>query len=153
MSRSASLALFALLALGLAGCGLTGRQPIDEPLPNLPRRDLPPGDDDKPTIRIENGELGPMEASLTLLPAGASTLLVVNVVEGAEVAEDGMDLTRQAVALWLRGRGSQRHLRPEFTIGPLNAGVQEDWYVDLPPGDYLLTVTSGGESEAIILVR
>jgi hypothetical protein len=82
--------------------------------------------------------------------------LVRNRVDGARVDVDGLDLSTQAIALWLRGRGRLRHLRPEHTIGLVNSGAQEDWHVDLPPGEYVLTVTSGGTpdalQEAILLV-
>lgn len=147
-----------LLVLLLAGCGggLEGpRQPVDDPLPKLPRTEVATDHDsgDRPVIRLEGGRLVNLEDKLNLVPAGPVTFLVINRVEGAGVEEDGMDLSQRSVALWLRGRGSQRHLRPEFTIGPINAGVQEDWPVDLPPGDYVLGVTSGGSGEVILLAR
>jgi hypothetical protein len=74
-------------------------------------------------------------------------------VEGARSDVDGLDLSQLAIALWLRGRGDARHRLPQHSIGPVNSGVQEDWAVDLPPGDYLLSVTLGGASEAVLRVR
>ena len=154
MTRAITLAL----ALLLAGCpaALDGpRKPVDEPLPKLGRAEMSTDDDggNRPVIRVEGGRLVELERSLNLVPTGPVTFFVVNRVEGAGVEQDGLDLSDGSVALWLRGRGSQRHVRPEFTIGPINAGVQEDWPVDLPPGDYLLSVTSGGDGEAILLAR
>jgi len=126
--------------------------PIDDPLPRGRGVELPQDEEGRPTIVVENGALVDLPDQISVLPAGATTLLVRNVVEGAGVEVDGLDLSTRAIALWLRGRGSLRHLRPEHTIGPVNAGVQEDWNVDLPPGEYVLTVTSGGTGEAILRV-
>jgi hypothetical protein len=151
-------AIVVVLVLLLAGCGegFEGpRQAVDDPLPRLQRSEMATDDDggNRPVIRIEGGELVELDRSLNLVPAGPVTFFVVNRVEGAGVEQDGLDLSERSVALWLRGRGGQRHLKPEFTIGPVNAGVQEDWQVDLPAGDYLLSVTSGGHGEAILLAR
>lgn len=154
MTRACCL-LLVLLLFGCSG-GLEGpRQSVDEPLPNRPRAELATDDDggQRPVIAVEGGRLVDLEGRLNLVPAGRVTFFVVNRVEGAGVEEDGLDLSEAAVALWLRGRGSRRHLLPEATIGPVNAGVQEDWTVDLAPGDYLLSVTSGGTSEAVLLAR
>ncbi len=147
-----------VLALVLAGCtgGLEGpRQPVDEPLPRLSRDEMPvdPDGGTRPMILVVEGQLPELEGRLNLVEAGPITFFVANRVEGAGVEEDGLDLSQQSVALWLRGRGSRQHLLPQATIGPVNAGVQEDWTVELPPGDYLLSVTSGGEGEAILLAR
>ena len=38
-------------------------------------------------------------------------------------------------------------------IGPVNAGVQEDWTVELAPGEYVLALTLGGDSEVLLSVR
>jgi hypothetical protein len=148
-----------LLAVLLVSCSPTPMgpaDPMDEPLPDLPRVELPRDDEDRPTIVIENGVLRDLPERLNLLVPGPTTLLVRNRVDGARVDVDGLDLSTQAIALWLRGRGRLRHLRPEHTIGLVNSGAQEDWHVDLPPGEYVLTVTSGGTpdalQEAILLV-
>ena len=151
-------AMAVLATLLLWGCsgGLAGpREPVDEALPRLTRTEMATDNDggNRPVVLVENGRLPELEERLNLVPAGSMTLFVVNRVEGAGVEQDGLDLSAQSVALWLRGRGSQRHLRPEYTIGPVNSGVQEDWQVDLPPGDYVLSVTSGGAGEAILLAR
>lgn len=146
-----------LLAMSAAlGCGAPGAMgtpaPIDEPLPAGARVELPLDEEGRPMMVVENGVLQDLPDQVSRLPSGPSTLLVRNVVQGAGVEIEGLDLSTQAIALWMRGRGRLRHLLPEHTIGPVNAGVQEDWNVDLPPGEYVLTVTSGGTGEAIILV-
>ncbi|MCP4871193.1 MAG: hypothetical protein GY898_20990 [Proteobacteria bacterium] len=150
--RTALLLALALLAGCAAPAPMGTPDPIDDPLPNLDRVQLPQDEEGRPMIVVENGVLRDLPNQISVLPPGSSTLLVRNVVEGAGVEVEGLDLSTQAIALWMRGRGSLRHLRPEHTIGPVNAGVQEDWNVDLPPGEYALTVTSGGTGDAIIFV-
>lgn len=142
-------------ALLLAGCGGGGlsSEPIDEPLPELPEVAIAADEDGKPMIFVRDGRLSDLEGKLNLLPSGPTVLFVRNEVEGADALQEGVDVSQRAMALWLRGRGSLRHLRPEYTLGPVNAGVQEDWHVDLSPGEYLLTVTKGGDGEVFVVVR
>ena len=104
-------------------------------------------------LEVTAGKLVGLEGKLSELPSGRQIFNVVNKVEGARVDVDGMDLAEQAIAVWLRGTGSSRHFLPEYSIGPVNSGVQEDWEVELLPGEYTLSVTMGGASEAYLSVR
>lgn len=144
-----------LLLLGCAPPAVdrTTRELIDEPLPELPiLRDLP-DHEGRAVLRVVNGHLIDLEGQLVRLRPGPQEFLVVNEVEGASVEDHGRDLRHGAIALWLRGRGSSLHRLPQASRGPVNAGVQEDWTVDLPPGDYLLSETLLRESTVIFSVR
>ncbi len=151
--------LLLLLCLGLAACSQPGPvessgpvDPVDDPLPQLPRADLETDEDGRYVIRVQRLSEGLTER-INILPSGSVTVLVINDVDEATVEQEGLDLTQGAVSLWLRGRGTQRHVLPQATIGPVNAGVMEDWNLDLPAGDYVLQVTAGGQGEAIVLAR
>ena len=101
----------------------------------------------RPGLEVVGGRFGgPAETALEL-PAGPSTVMIRNRVEGADVGHDGQDLSIHAVGLWLHGLGHRRPLLPQFQLGPVNAGVQEDWELDLKPGLYVLRLTQGGTGE------
>jgi len=142
-------------ALG-SGCGVSpaADDPIVSSLVGMSQQDFPP--DEEPQLRrieVAGGHLVSLEGRASRLPSGRTRFNVVNRVDGARADVDGLDLSQQAIALWLRGRGDSRHRLPQHSIGPVNSGVQEDWVVDLPAGDYLLSLTMGGESEAVLIVR
>jgi hypothetical protein len=142
-----------LLGLG-CGAGTGGPDPIASSLSGLPEQDFPmDAEPQRRRIEVAEGRLVGLEGRVSRLRAGPVTFNVVNRVEGARSDVDGLDLSQLAIALWLRGRGDARHRLPQHSIGPVNSGVQEDWAVDLPPGDYLLSVTLGGASEAVLRVR
>jgi hypothetical protein len=122
------------------------------PLPELPTRDAL-REDGKVVIRVVNRRLVDFEGHLTRIPSGPQTLKLYNDVPGADVSVHGLDLRHEATALWLRGRGAARHWLPQWTTGQVNGGVGEDFEVDLPPGDYVLTETMDGVSEVVWLVR
>jgi len=149
-------ALLLWVAVAAAGCGDLSPSPetIAPSLAGLSPQDFPvdvePG---RYRIEVTGGELKGLEGRATRLQSGETRFNVVNRVPGARTDKPGLDLSERAIALWLRGRGDARHRLPQYSIGPVNAGVQEDWVVDLPPGDYLLSVTMGGVSEATLVVR
>lgn len=148
--------LLALCSLCLGGCpGQTSSTPPIVPaLDTLPKQAFPMDEAaDRWHLEVVDGRLPGLAGKRSELPAGSLTFNVVNRVEGARADIPGLDLSEQAIALWLRGRGPARHLLPQHSIGPVNAGVQEDWQVELPPGDYLLSVTMGGDAEATLSVR
>ncbi len=151
-ARLLALAL-ALAPLTACGGGAISKSPIDEPLPDLPEAPIALDEDGKPRVIVRGGGFPDLEGRINVLPSGPTVLFVRNDVDGADALQEGVDVSEQAMALWLRGRGRLRHLRPEFTLGPVNAGVQEDWHVDLPPGEYLLSVTKGGDGEVLVVVR
>jgi hypothetical protein len=161
MRRSLSLSYKGLLAGGcwallVAGCGLDSgvQDPIVPSLSTLEEQVFPSEEEPgRYRLEVAGGSLVALEQRASRLPAGEITFNVVNQVEGARSDVDGLDLATGAVALWLRGRGATRHRLPQFSVGPVNSGVQEDWSVVLPAGDYLLSVTMGGDAEAVILVR
>ena len=147
------LLLWSLLS---AGCGSLGgeRSLVDPPIDSLEHRKAPRDDGIKRwVLRVSDGRLVELEGKVNELPAGRLIFNVINRVEGARTDVDGLDLSEQAIALWIRGRGSRRHFLPEYAIGPVNAGVQEDWTVELAPGEYVLAVTLGGDSEVLLSVR
>jgi len=159
MSSRVAKAGWALVwaALVLAGCGglpALGDDPIAPSLAGLSTQEFPldsePG---RYRLEITDGKITGLEGRVTRLAAGPIRFNVVNRVEGARTDVEGLDLSQHAIALWLRGRGAAVHLLPHHSIGPVNSGVQEDWLVELPPGDYVLSVTMGGVSEAVLLVR
>jgi len=140
----------------VSGCGMgTGAQdPIVSGLGNLEEQVFPSEEEPgRYRLEVSGGSLVGLEQRASRLPAGEVTFNVVNQVAGARSDIDGLDLANGAVALWLRGRGESRHWLPQFSVGPVNSGVQEDWSVLLPAGDYVLSVTLGGNSDAVILVR
>jgi len=126
--------------------------PVDDPLPQLPRADLETDEEGRYVIRVQRLSEGLAER-LNILPTGAVTVLVINDIDEATVDQEGLDLTQGAVSLWLNGRGTQRPVLPQATIGPVNAGVMEDWNLDLSAGDYVLEVTAGAQGQAIVLAR
>lgn len=144
------------VTVAAAGCGAlsSSPEPIAPSLRGLPSQDFPvdaePG---RYRIEVTGGELKSLEGRATNLQSGETRFNVVNRVPGARTDQPGLDLSEHAIALWLRGRGDARHRLPQYSIGPVNAGVQEDWVVDLPTGDYLLSVTMGGASEGTLIVR
>jgi hypothetical protein len=145
-------------AVLLVGCGAPGvdlatRQPVDPPLPSLPIQGDVPRQEGRWVIRIVEGHLVDLEDRIALLPAGEHSFLVTNDVEGATVDEHGRDLRSDAVALWIRGRGSAVHRLPQAARGPINGGVQEDWDVVLEPGVYVIGETIGKASEGYLVVR
>jgi len=145
-----------LALLCVVGCGGAGRDsdPIVSSIEGSVEQEFP--QDEEPgrfRIEVSSGHLPQLEEKASRLPAGPSVFNVVNKVDGARADVEGLDLSERAVALWIRGRGPARHRLPQFSIGPVNSGVQEDWPVELPPGDYLLSLTMGGNSEAIVVVR
>ncbi len=147
-----------LLLILLLGCtqpvvDRSTRQMVDEPLPQLEILRELPEHEGRTVLRVVNGHLVDLEGQIVRLRPGVQEFLVVNEVEGASVEEHGQDLRRGAVALWLRGRGSSQNRLPQAARGPVNAGVQEDWTVDLPPGDYLLSETLLNESTVLLSVR
>jgi hypothetical protein len=145
------------LAVLLAGCGglsSGGDDPIVSSLAGLSRQEFPlDSEPNRYRLEVTDGTLTSLEGRVTRLAAGSTRFNVVNRVEGARVDVPGMDLSHDAIALWLRGRGAAVHLLPQHSIGPVNSGVQEDWLVELPPGDYVLSLTMGGVSEGVLLVR
>ena len=149
-------ALLLWVAVAAAGCGdlSPSPEPTAPSLGGLSSQDFPadvePG---RYRIEVTGGELKGLEGRATRLKSGETRFNVVNRVPGARTDKPGLDLSERAIALWLRGLGDARHRLPQYSIGPVNAGVQEDWFVDLPPGDYLLSVTMGGMSEATLIVR
>ena len=158
--RHASIPCLVALSL-LLGCAQTlpswgGRNSIDPPLPNLPALEHPREEDGKVEVRVINGRMPHLEGHITRLEPGPRTLLVVTGEDRArgESESDGAG----PVALWLRGRGSQRALLPQFTSGRVNPGTRQDWSVDLKAGHYLLSITYGTDRdvtrpEAVIIVR
>jgi len=134
----------------------TGRNTIDPPLPKLPVLEHPREEDGKIEIRVIKGHMPHLEDHITELESGPRTLLVVTGEDRAEgQSEPG---SSGPIALWLRGRGGQQALLPQFTSGRVNPGTRQDWEVDLSPGHYLLSITYGTDtaakaSEAILVVR
>ena len=154
--------LHALLALCLlTGCSQplpawSGRKSIDPPLPALSRLEHPREEDGKVEVRVMRGHMPHLENHITELKPGPRTLLVVT--GEARAGEDSSAEAFGPIALWLRGRGSQRALLPQFTSGRVNPGTRQDWEVNLEPGHYLLSITYGMDTtadapEAIIVVR
>ncbi len=149
-----ALAWGAVLLVGCGGLPVGGDDPIAPSLAGLSEQEFPlDSEPDRYRLEITDGKLTSLEGRATRLAAGPTRFNVVNRVEGARADVEGLDLSQHAIALWLRGRGAAVHLLPHHSIGPVNAGVQEDWLVELPPGDYVLSVTMGGVSEAVLLVR
>jgi len=158
--RHASIPCLVALSL-LLGCAQTlpgwgGRNSIDPPLPNLPALEHPREEDGKVEVRVINGRMPHLEGHITRLEPGPRTLLVVTGEDRAKgESEPG---GAGPVALWLRGRGAQRALLPQFTSGRVNPGTRQDWSVDLKAGHYLLSITYGADldalrPEAVIVVR
>lgn len=147
-----------LLALLLTGCGATplgssfGQATVLPPLPDWPRVAFP-RQDDRPLVRVVGGRLADFHHAVADLPAGAHHLMVHNDVPGASVEEHGLDLTQEAASLWVHGRGPARDWLPQFAMGPINGGINDDWPVELPPGDYEIEQTLGGGSVGIWRVR
>jgi hypothetical protein len=140
----------------LVGCGLGpgAQDPIVPSLGHLEEQVFPSEEEPgRYRLEVSQGSLVDLEQRASRLPAGEVTFNVVNQVAGARSDVDGLDLANGAIALWLRGRGESRHWLPQFSVGPVNSGVQEDWSVLLPAGDYVLSVTLGGQSDAVVLVR
>jgi len=143
-----------VLLVGCGGLPVGGGDLIAPSVAGLGEQEFPADSEpDRYRLEIKDGRLASLEGHVTRLAAGPTRFNVVNRVEGARADVEGLDLSQHAIALWLRGRGAAVHLLPHHSIGPVNAGVQEDWLVDLPPGDYVLSVTMGGVSEAVLLVR
>ena len=147
-----------LISLTAVGCSQTlpswsGRQSIDPALPDLPLLEHPREQDGKVVIKVKGVSLPQMEGHITELSPGPRTLLVIT--------GDGGALTQDqegggAIALWLRGRGSQRARLPQYTSGRVNPATSQDWQVDLKPGQYLLSVsfpTDQDGDEAVVVVR
>ncbi len=150
--------LIGALLLASAGCDaptvdLATRKPIDLPLPPLPIQDDVPRREGQWVLRVIDGHLADLEGQVALLPAGEHTFMVTNEADGATVDDHGHDLRDEAVALWIRGRGSSVHRLPQAVRGPINGGVQEDWDVVLEPGVYVISETVGKQSEGYLVVR
>ena len=155
--RRLGIATFLCILLS-AGCNQPlpswgGRETIDPDLPELPLLEHPREQDDKVLIRVKEGTLPHLEDHITELSPGPRTLLVVtsNEPPAASNEEGG-----GAIALWLRGRNSQRARLPQFTSGRVNPGTSQDWQVDLKPGEYLLSISYPAdlsESEAVLVIR
>jgi len=145
----------------LAGCGQplpnwAGRKAIDPPLAKLPKLEHPREVDGKVEIRVIRGHMPHLEDHITELKPGPRTLLVVTGEDrGNGESEPGGS---GPIALWLRGRGSQQAVLPQFTSGRVNPGTRQDWQVDLQAGEYLLSISYGLEADedgkqAILVVR
>ena len=159
MTNRISMCLAVLLgALIGAGCSQTlpnwgSRQDIDPELPNLPLLEHPREQDGKVVVKVKGSDLPQLEGHITELSPGPRTLLVVtgDVPATARDEEGG-----GAIALWLRGRGSQQARLPQYTSGRVNPATSQDWQVDLKPGQYLLSVSYPAKresNEAIVVVR
>ena len=164
--RSMRAWLFLSIPILVAGCMLTGcgqalpnwagRKAIDPPLAKLPRLEHPREVDGKVEIRVIRGHRPHLEDHITELKPGPRTLLVVTGEDrGDGESEPGGS---GPIALWLRGRGSQQAVLPQFTSGRVNPGTRQDWQVDLQAGEYLLSISYGLEADeagkqAIIVVR
>ena len=158
MTASQTLAASAaLVALLLSACSssipsFSQRDSIDPPLPDYPLLQHPREEDGKVVIRIKDRSLPHLDKHITRLPAGPRTLLVIT--DAIETAADQPG--QGAIALWLRGRGSQRAHLPQFSSGRVNPSTRQDWDVELPPGDYLLGISFPPERStqgAILQVR
>ena len=130
-----------------------GRDGIDADLPALPLLEHPREQDGKIIIRVNDGTLPHLQDHITELSPGPRTLLIVTSDQSsaARAAEGG-----GAIALWLRGRGSQRARLPQFTSGRVNPATSQDWSVDLAPGQYVLSISypaSDSPAEAVLTVR
>ena len=147
-----------LLIVIIAGCSHPlpnwgGREAIDPDLPRLPILEHPREQDGKVLIRVKNGSLPLLEDHITELSPGPRTLLVVTSNEPQETSNEEAG---GAIALWLRGRNSQRARLPQFTSGRVYPGTSQDWEVDLKPGEYLLSISYPAElstSEAVLVIR
>lgn len=141
-ARRTTVTSWAIAGFLLAGCSTSvapwaSVQPVDGGLPDLPLLENPRTHDDKFEVRVLGRTLPHLAGHITQVDAGPRTLLVVY----TEASES--EGAAQPIALWLRGRGSSRHRLPQFSSGLVNPGNRQDWDVDLPPGDYLLSVTLG----------
>jgi hypothetical protein len=132
---------------------LTGRSPVDPPLPDLPLETEPPMEDGRLVFRVLNGKLVDLDGKKTIVPPGEHQVLLLNDVPGADVGVHGMDLRNEAMNLWLHGWSSHHDRLPQFSSGQVNGGVRDDWNIDLVPGIYVLEETLDGESSGILLVR
>ncbi len=141
-----------------AGCSQAlpnwgSRQSIDPELPNLPMLEHPREQDGKVVIKVKGVTLPQLEGHITELSPGPRTLLVIT---GDAPASDRDQEGGGAIALWLRGRGSQQARLPQFTSGRVNPATSQDWQVDLMPGQYLLSVSYPADlssTEAVVIVR
>jgi hypothetical protein len=159
MTNRTSTWLAALLGtLIAAGCSQTlpnwgGRQAIDPELPSLPILEHPREQDGKVVVKVKGMLLPQLDGHITELSPGPRTLLVIT---GDAPASEREKEGGGAIALWLRGRGSQQARLPQYTSGRVNPATSQDWQVDLIPGQYLLSVsypTDPGSTEAVVVVR
>lgn len=148
-----ALSVLALLATTLLSTGCGPRTESLDPLPDLPRAEVPERDG-RPFLEIREGRLEGLDGALVVLEPGPVEFVVRTAPEGLppRSGEEPM-----AAALWLRGRGDRRHLLPESTSPLVNPDNTDDWVVTLHPGLYDLTVQLVGmefpPSGAVVAVR
>ncbi len=166
--RSCVLTLGAsVLVLGLVGgCAPEGTSASkSDPGPGLGvLKAFPPDlDPERYSIVVRDGRFEEIQGAWLTLPQGE---VVFNVQHRGTPPADAATPTPYLSAeqkaqstdavklgLWLRGAGDARHLLPSFSTGPMYPEVQEDWRVQLPPGDYELSITMGGRGSALLRVR
>ena len=166
--RSCALAIgLSALAIGLVGgCAPAGTSASNSsPRTGLgPLKVFPPDlDPERYSIVVREGRFEEIEGAWLALPQGE---VVFNVQHRGTPPADAATPTPYLSAeqraqspaevklgLWIRGAGDARHLLPSFSTGPMYPEVQEDWRVELPPGDYELSITMGGRGSALLQVR
>lgn len=156
-----------ILAMGLvSGCsppgtGASNSVPVSG---SGPLKIFPPDlDPERYSIVVRDGRFAEIEGAWLTLPQGEVVFNVQNrgtppadaatptPYLSAEQRAQSTDAVK--LGLWLRGAGDARHLLPSFSTGPMYPEVQEDWRVELPPGDYELSITMGGRGSALLRVR
>jgi len=156
-SRSVRWLLLMLLLVGCDADGpivdLTGRSPVDPPLPDWPLVLDAPTEGDQVVFRVLNGRLVDLENRRTVLTPGEHQILLLNDVPGSDVNQHGVDLRNEAMNLWIHGWGSHHARLPQFSSGQVNGGVRDDWHLNLVPGVYVIEETLDGKSSGLLLVR
>ncbi len=104
------------------------------------------GPDGKPVLIVRAGRLEGLEGQVVELPAGPTTFAVQH--HGEPIPSpppEGTEVSETAITLWLRGHGQARAWLPQSTTGLVNPEVTQDWAVDLPAGDYSLSLSLNGK--------